>query len=163
MLDFIDLLGAEFTSSFAHLDWRLALARLALACLFGAIIGFEREIKHKSAGMRTNMLVSLAACTFALVTRDVVAIQDPAAAEVRVDPLRLVEAITSGVAFLGAGTIIITRARVRGLTTAAGMWLSGAVGLAVGVGNSGLGAMATLIAVMVLGPLARLEGRDPES
>lgn len=159
MGDFIGILGDELSRSFIGSDWKVALVRLGLACLFGAIVGFERELEGKSAGMRTHILVAVAACLFTLVALQIVAASQGSGADeaLRLDPLRLIEGVTAGVAFLGAGTIIVARKKVRGLTTAAGMWLAGAIGLATGVGEGGLAAMVTALAVFILWPLKMLE------
>ncbi|SFC98231.1 putative Mg2+ transporter-C (MgtC) family protein [Tropicimonas isoalkanivorans] len=159
MGELIDIFRQELSSTFVTGDWQVALTRLCLACFFGAIIGFEREWKGKAAGMRTHIIVSMAACLFTLVAFEIVQTAEVGAATgaLRLDPLRLIEGVTAGVAFLGAGTIIVSTKKVHGLTTAAGMWLSGAVGLAVGIGQAGLAVMATALAIIVLEPLKWLE------
>ncbi|MFP4239869.1 MAG: MgtC/SapB family protein [Rhodosalinus sp.] len=124
--------------------------RMGAALLFGGIMGWERELKDKAAGLRTHMLISLAACLFTLVAFDLMTLDGIAQDNLRFDPIRLVEAVTAGVAFLAAGTIILRGDRVRGLTTGGGMWLAGAIGLACGTGSLGLAAMATLLALVVL-------------
>lgn len=162
MQQFLQIIQSEISGSFAGAAWQVALVRLVAAAILGAIVGFEREVRGKAAGMRTHILVALAACLFTLTAQDLIALEAETAEDFRIDPLRLIEAITSGVAFLGAGTIIVARARVRGLTTAAGMWLAGAVGLCAGVGNLGLAAMTTALAVLILGPLRALEPTDSD-
>ncbi|WP_116131570.1 MgtC/SapB family protein [Tropicimonas sp. IMCC34043] len=157
MQQILDLLSAELAGSFAGTDWRVATLRLVMASLMGAVIGFEREVTGKPAGMRTHILVALAACLFALIAQHITVTMSATGPDMRFDPLRLVAAITNGVAFLGAGTIIVALHRVKGLTTAAGMWLAGAVGLATGIGSLGLALIATALAVVILGPLKWLE------
>ncbi len=126
-----------------------ALLRLGLAAVLGAVIGIEREVGGRQAGLKTHMLISVAAATFTLVTLEIFA-------EVRgepganADPLRIIEAVTAGVAFLAAGTIIRTKNRVRGLTTGAGMWAAGAVGVSAGAGYLILAAMATVVTFVIL-------------
>ena len=103
------------------------------------------------------MLVCLAAALIALLTIEITHVpffQDEA---VRVDPIRLIEAVTAGVAFLAAGMILFTRGEVQGLTTGAGMWLAGAVGLACGLGFWQIALFTTALAVVVLMVLGRLE------
>lgn len=144
--------------------WSLFL-RLGAACLFGFLIGFDREQHGRAAGLRTHMLVALAAATFTVTALEITA----AFAEVEVaqiDPLRVVEAVTAGVAFLAAGTIIQARGKVTGLTTGAGMWVAGAIGLACGAGFLTLAGVCTLLVLLILRPMRRferfLEKRDRE-
>lgn len=146
----IEPLSDLFGIPFANLDWQVTLLRLTCAIVLGGAIGWEREAHSKEAGLRTHMLIALAACLFTLIAFDLTAISAPGEGELRVDPLRLIEAVTSGVAFLAAGTIITQGAKVRGLTTGAGMWMAGAIGLTCGVGNIALAAMATALALTVL-------------
>ena len=125
--------------------------RLGLAALFGAIIGIDREWRNKPAGLRTHMMVSLAAGTFTVITLELFEVISRSEAKgVSSDPLRLVEAITAGVAFLGAGAIIQSRGEVAGITTGSGIWLAGAVGYAAGAGYYVLAAIACAFAVVIL-------------
>lgn len=156
----LDEIWSEFTNPFSALPWQVALIRMLAALLFGGIIGWEREIHLKAAGLRTHMLVSLAACLFTLVAFDLMSLKASDPEALRVDPLRLIEAVTAGVAFLAAGLIISSPQRVKGLTTGAGMWLAGAIGLTCGVGNMPLAALATVIAVVVMWLLHRLTERS---
>ena len=112
----------------------ILLLRLVGAAALCALIGYEREASNHAAGLRTNMLVGLAASAYALITLHLVALYDDYGEAIRMDPVRLVEAVTAGVAFLAAGMIVLTRGRVRNLTTGAMMWLSAAIGLAAGSG-----------------------------
>jgi putative Mg2+ transporter-C (MgtC) family protein len=138
-------------------------ARLLLAALFGAVIGFEREWQNRPAGLRTHILVCLAAAAFGILGIEIVHSpifsRDIGEEAVRLDPLRLIEAVTAGVAFLAAGVVIVTRGKVQGLTTGAGMWLAGAVGLACGLGFWQIALFVTLLALVVLGLMHRLEAR----
>lgn len=133
--------------------------RLALAIVFGAVIGFEREVNDHAAGLRTHMLTSLAAATFTVLTFELFREAQARDEQTNADPIRIVEAVTAGVAFLAAGAIISGRGRVRGLTTGAGMWLAGSVGLACGAGRYLIAAMATILALMVLTWVKRFEKR----
>ena len=141
----------------------VVVARLLLATLFGAAIGFEREWRNRPAGLRTHILVCVAAATFAILTIEIIhapmfttkALGD----SVKVDPVRVVEAVTAGVAFLAAGVVIFTRGQVHGLTTGAGMWLAGAIGVACGLGLWQVAALSTLLALVVLGLLYALEDK----
>jgi putative Mg2+ transporter-C (MgtC) family protein len=119
-----------------------ALLRLALAAGLGAFIGLDREARDKPAGVRTFSLVALGACLFTLVGTIAFAEDDSAS--------RIASTIVTGVGFLGAGTILHRRSDVVGLTTAAGLWASAAVGMAAGVG---LYVLATGGAVLILSVL----------
>lgn len=123
-------------------------ARLLGAVVLCGMIGFERESHRQAAGLRTHILVGLAACLYALITAEIVA---GAKGELtRVDPLRIVEAVTGGVAFLAAGMIVFHNGQVRGLTTGAGMWLAAAVGLCAGLGLWVMAVAATVLSLCVM-------------
>ncbi|MCE7030657.1 MgtC/SapB family protein [Jiella avicenniae] len=122
--------------------------RLSLAALLCGAIGFERERKERSAGLRTHMLVGVGACVFTLLMTVLVDLYD--GDQVRADPIRMIGAITSGVAFLAAGAIIQAKGEVRGLTTGASLWLSGAIGLACGLGEFRIGILAVVVTLLVL-------------
>jgi putative Mg2+ transporter-C (MgtC) family protein len=127
-------------------------ARLSAAAVLGLFIGLDREYKDHPAGMRTHMLVSLAAATFTVLTFEVIArVQGDS---IQADPVRAIEAVTAGVAFLAAGTIIQGRRGVQGLTTGAGMWLAGAIGVACGIGAFGIALTVTLLGMFILTLLA---------
>ena len=134
-----------------------ALLRLTVAALAGGLIGFNREVSERPAGLRTNMLVSLAAGLFTLTSLELVESATAAGGVARADPVRVVEAVTAGVAFIAAGTIIRARASVQGVTTAAALWLSGAAGVACGVGAFDLTLGAVALAVIVLWIVGRVE------
>ena len=134
-------------------------ARLLLATIFGAAIGFEREWRNRPAGLRTHILVCVASATFAILTIEIVHAPMFLKDTARFDPIRVVEAVTAGVAFLAAGTILFARGEVHGLTTGAGMWLAGAIGLAAGLGLWQIAAFGTMLALIVLGLLQKLEAR----
>lgn len=134
-------------------------ARLLLATLYGAVIGFEREWRNRPAGLRTHILVCVAAATFGILTIEIVHAPMFAQESVKVDPIRVVEAVTAGVAFLAAGSILFSRGEVHGLTTGAGMWLAGAIGVACGLGLWQVAGFATLIVLVVAGLLHRLQPR----
>ncbi len=150
-----------------HLPFGVIVSRLLAAALFGAAIGFEREWRSHPAGLRTHMLVSLAAAAFAILGIEIVHSSQFDGDASRLDPLRLIEAVTAGVAFLAAGSIIFAQGTVKGLTTGAGLWLAGAIGLASGLGFWQVGAFATLLAIVILGlmhvlekKLGRIDGQD---
>ncbi len=139
--------------------------RLLGAAILCALIGLERELTDHDAGIRTNMLVGFAAATFALATEGIVA--GATGDVVRADPTRLVEAVTSGVAFLAAGVIVLSKGQIHGLTTGASIWLSAAVGLSVGLGQwilgafAGIGGLAILLAVRFIS--IALGTKDPRT
>ena len=127
--------------------------RLAGAALLCAIIGFEREATDHTAGLRTHMLVGVAAAVFALITLHMIdGYGDPSDA-IRLDPIRLVEAVTQGVAFLVAGMIFMSGGKVHNLTTGAGLWLAGGIGLATGLGFWTIAALATALGLVIVGLL----------
>ncbi|RIJ16021.1 MgtC/SapB family protein [Henriciella mobilis] len=148
--------GIDFSIDMAAADM---LLRLGLAAFCGLLIGFEREARDRPAGMRTHMLTSLAAALFAVIAIEMIARFGSDSAATQLDPVRVVEAVTAGVAFLAAGTIIQSRGSVKGLTTGAGMWLAGAVGLASGAGFYLVAASGTVLALLILLPFKFMEDR----
>ncbi|MTD38463.1 MgtC/SapB family protein [Erwinia sp. CPCC 100877] len=117
------------------------ILRLCLAMLIGGIIGFERQYKNRPAGLRTHILVCMGATIIALVQVEIAAsaLQDAVnhpelAGVVRSDQARLIAQVVSGIGFLGAGTIIVTKQSVTGLTTAASLWAAAGLGIAIGMG-----------------------------
>jgi putative Mg2+ transporter-C (MgtC) family protein len=146
-----------------HLFTDYAL-RLIVATFLGAIIGFDRELRKRPAGLRTHMVMSLAAALFTVLTLELQAELSKQALN-GADPIRIIEAITVGVSFLAAGTIIQSGRNVQGLTTGAGMWLAGAVGLACGLERYALAVLGAILAVVILAVLIPLESwisRTPE-
>ncbi len=158
----MESLAAEFGHP-TYTPFPVIVARLLLATLFGAAIGFEREWRNRPAGLRTHILVCVAAASFAILTIEIVHAPmftaDALKEAVKVDPIRIVEAVTAGVAFLAAGVVIFTKGEVHGLTTGAGMWLAGAIGVACGLGFWQIALLATVIALVVLGLLNMFEAR----
>ena len=140
-----------------ELPYPVILARMVGAILLGAVIGAEREYQDHPAGLRTHILVALSACVFAILSVESVHMAGFADEQVRIDPLRVIEAVTSGVAFLAAGMIVFSRGQVKGLTTGAGMWLAGAVGLAVGLGYWFIAVFATVACFIVLFILGKIQ------
>jgi putative Mg2+ transporter-C (MgtC) family protein len=143
-------------ASVATLDWPHVLLRLGVAAGLGAAIGVERELRDREAGLRTHMLVALGAALFTVVSAygfaDVLGRGDPNVVE-RLDPSRIAAQIVSGIGFLGAGAIIRQGLSVKGLTTAATLWLSAAIGMASGAGYYSAALIATAGALLTLGPL----------
>lgn len=124
--------------------------RLAAAVGFGMLLGLDRELRGKSAGMRTHMLIGLGAALTALVSLGLYEDLLAANPDTRADPLRIIEGIIGGIAFLGAGAIIRGGENVRGMTSAANIWLCGAIGLACGVGYYRLAGMAFVFTFVIL-------------
>lgn len=149
----------ELSGTFQVVQPEVSAIRMIAALTLGAVIGFEREWRAKPAGLRTHMLVSMAAATFILVSQQLAALDFGSEGELRIDPLRLIEAVTAGVAFLAAGVIFTSGGQVKNITTGASMWLAGAIGLACGAGQVPLAAMATVIVVAILYLLHRFEKR----
>ena len=129
------------------MDIFLVAVRIFLAAFLGAIIGIEREAKKRAAGFRTHIIVSVGACLIMLIGID--AIGDISSDKAR-DAARLAGQVVSGIGFLGAGTILQKKNGVSGLTTAATLWLAGAIGLAVGVGYYAGAIIATVICLVTL-------------
>jgi putative Mg2+ transporter-C (MgtC) family protein len=111
------------------LTWSLVF-RIALAALLGAILGIQRSRAGQSAGIRTNMMIAIASCLFTFLGAEAFITDGPGPQ----DPARVAAQIVSGVGFLGAGTLLQTKNKIRGLTTAATIWLVAAIGMTVGVG-----------------------------
>jgi putative Mg2+ transporter-C (MgtC) family protein len=136
--------------------------RMLMAAFLGLVIGIDREYLNRPAGLRTHTLVALAAATFAIITFELMA-RFSHEGEITSDPIRVIEAVTAGVAFLAAGTIIQARGQVHGLTTGAGLWLAGAIGTACGIGAYAIAILATVLGFIVLSLLRLVEGRMPKS
>src|SRR5438105_4634698 len=136
------------------IGWEETLLRLAVAALLGAAIGLEREIREHEAGLRTHILVAVGSAVFTIVSaygfRDFLV---NGGSVVRADPTRIAAQIVTGVGFLGAGAIIRQGLSVRGLTTAATLWVVAAIGVAAGAGWYGPALITTLFTILALGPL----------
>ncbi len=126
------------------------LQRLLLAAVLGGLIGLERELRHKSAGLRTNILISIGSALFTLMSIDL-------ARMASADPGRIAAQIVTGIGFLGAGAIMRTDAGVQGLTTAATIWVNAAIGVAVGGESYHLAGIATGVTLAVLLVLPPIE------
>ena len=127
------------------LPWSTA-GRVTLAAILGGIIGIEREWRGRPAGFRTNILISLGACLFTVLSIDGFPLNGSSAQ----DTARVAAQIVSGVGFLGAGALLQTRNKVKGMTTAATIWLVAAIGMAVGTGSYFLAIFTTLLTAAVL-------------
>jgi putative Mg2+ transporter-C (MgtC) family protein len=147
--DFADLPGVMAVTQL--------VLRMLLAALFGGILGYQRERQGKEAGLRTHMLVALGSAFFVLI---------PLQAGMSMGDLsRVLQGLIAGIGFLLAGTILKQPAedRIHGLTTAAGLWLTAAVGVAVGLGREASAALGTVLAFIILALLPQVRpDTDPE-
>jgi len=141
-------------SAVPSLGWDDNLARLSLAAVLGGAIGFERELRDREAGLRTHLLVCLGSALFTIVSaygfRDFLTSGDQV---IRADPTRIAAQIVTGIGFLGAGAIIRQGLSVRGLTTAATLWVAAAIGIAAGAGYYSGAVLGTVVTLIALWPL----------
>jgi putative Mg2+ transporter-C (MgtC) family protein len=133
-------------------DQAVIVGQVFIAGLLGMIIGFDRERKHRDAGVRTMMLVAMGSCLFTALSM----VAFPGS-----DPARVAAQIIPGMGFLGAGAIIKEGRNVQGLTTAATMWVTAAMGMAVGTGNWFIGIATTVIIWFVLVVMQRVKRSLP--
>ena len=144
----------QLASSLPTLNWDESLLRLALAAVLGGLIGVERELREREAGLRTHLLVALGSALFTIVGaygfHDFL---ESGESVVRADPTRIAAQIVTGIGFLGAGAIIRQGFSVRGLTTAATLWVVAAVGLASGAGYYSAAVITTALVLIALYPL----------
>ena len=133
------------TPLLVQLDW---LLRIVVAAICGAIIGYERAIQRKSAGVRTHIVVAMASALFMIVSKygfaDLLNMHG-----IALDPSRIAAQIVTGISFIGAGTILVRREQISGLTTAAGVWAVAAIGMAVGAGMYAIGILTTIFLFFV--------------
>jgi putative Mg2+ transporter-C (MgtC) family protein len=129
--------------------------RLILSVLLSGLIGLERQLHRRTAGLRTHILVSLGSCLIMLTSIYVFDIYKDL---VPLDPARIAAGVITGIGFLGAGAIMREKTEIRGLTTAASLWVVAGIGLAIGVGFYSAGVFAAILALVTLFFLRRLEG-----
>jgi len=132
------------------------IKRIICAFILGAVIGLEREKKGRSAGLRTHILVCMGSCLIMLVSLYMYELFKDKAT---LDPARIAAGVVTGIGFLGAGTIIRSQEGIRGLTTAASIWISSAIGLAVGCGFYEVALFSTFLAFLTLAFLKKIEKR----
>ncbi|MBU0635170.1 MAG: MgtC/SapB family protein [Candidatus Omnitrophica bacterium] len=132
------------------------MLRILLAAVLSGIVGFERELHGRAAGLRTTILVGVGSCLIMLTSMHLFELYKGLTT---VDPGRIAAQVVSGIGFLGAGTILRFRASVRGLTTAAALWAVAGIGLAVGCGFFAPALISTSVIIIVLISLSRLENR----
>jgi putative Mg2+ transporter-C (MgtC) family protein len=132
-----------------------ALSRLALAAFLGAVVGWQRERVHSNAGLRTHILVCIGSAFFVLASVQ--------SGQTSADISRIIQGIVAGIGFLGAGTILKMndRLEVHGLTTAASIWLTAAIGVGAGLGHLWLPILGAVFGWVVLGPVGRVEKKMP--
>jgi len=143
--------ASEFSDIADIHDATVIVLRLTLAVVLGAAIGYERELRGKDAGLRTHMLVSLGAAIFVLV---------PVTSDMETaDVSRVMQGVIAGIGFLGAGAILKQEKglEVKGLTTAASIWVAAAVGISAGYGREATAVASTLVALFVLAVIGRFE------
>ena len=132
--------------------------RFVLAVLCGGLVGIEREHKHRPAGFRTHILVCLGAAATTLTGQYLLTLSSLMSIPITNDPARLGAQVISGIGFIGAGTIIVTKRRqVKGLTTAAGLWTSAIIGLAIGVGFYEVAIYAAFLVIITEILLSKLD------
>ena len=146
----LEALRAEFSDASDAAQITRIVVRLLLAAILGGALGYERERRGKAAGVRTHMLVAIGAALFVLVPQQ-------GGMEIA-DMSRVIQGIVTGVGFLGAGAIIKhhSEENVQGLTTAAGVWMTAAIGVACGLGRESTAVLSTLLALLVLAVIPRL-------
>lgn len=133
------------------------IIRLLLATLIAGIIGSDREYKNRPAGMRTHILVCIGACVIAMIQQEIAAqnvqfalAHSAISTTIRSDQARLIAQVVSGIGFLGAGTIIVTRHKIQGLTTAASLWATAGLGLAIGMGYYQIAVISAVFVIFVI-------------
>jgi putative Mg2+ transporter-C (MgtC) family protein len=151
--------GNEFGYVQTYLPQHIIAIRLLIAAFLGAVIGFEREVNTAQAGLRTHILVATAASLFTILAFEIYHTIGQGPNGSQADPVRAVEAVTAGIAFLGAGAIFRDGGGVQGLTTGAGMWLAGAVGVATALGYYVVAVGTAALAILVLAALRAFSHR----
>ncbi len=146
----------EITFSWLDVEF---IGRIILSAILGAIIGFEREISRKPAGLRTHMFICMGSTLFTISSLYLI----PSYTGQLIDVTRIAAGIVTGTAFIGAGSIIALRGDVKGLTTAASLWVVGAIGLMVGIGNYLYPIVATIIAFIILHFFPKVENKLKKS
>lgn len=133
--------------------------RLSIAAACGMVVGIEREVKERPAGLRTFTLISLGAASFTLIVLEVVGQFLLLGNEemIAIDPTRIIKGVIGGIGFLGAGAIIQSQGRVVGVTTGASIWVSGAIGVACGFGLLELAGLITAMVFLILWGLGSIE------
>jgi putative Mg2+ transporter-C (MgtC) family protein len=150
----MDLILQELSATMPSLHELVrVIVRLVAALVVGAVIGYDRERVGKAAGLRTHMLVSMGTALFVITVLEI-GMGDDAVS-------RVIQGLVTGIGFVGAGVIMKVQEEreIRGLTTAAGVWMTAAASVAIGLGQIGVGIIAALLAWVVLAALKKLEVR----
>lgn len=152
-----NMIVSEFSDLPTLTEFTRIILRLAVAATLGGLLGWEREQRGKAAGVRTHMLVSVGAAIFVLIPQQMQMTDE--------DLSRVIQGVITGVGFLGAGTILksTNEATVKGLTTAAGLWLTAAIGIAAGLGREASAILSTVFALVILHLVPKIwpkAGRD---
>ena len=154
----------EFTEAFRAM-LPIMLLKLSVAVVCGVLLGIEREVKDKPAGLRTMVLITVGSALYMIISELLPLVAEGSDLVLRVDPGRVAAQVVTGIGFLGAGTIIQARGSVHGLTTAAVIWVAAGIGLCIGAGFPLLGLGTTLIVlltIVILDPLRRWLSRRAE-
>jgi putative Mg2+ transporter-C (MgtC) family protein len=153
----MEALRAEFSDVSDPAQLTRIVVRLLLAAVLGGALGYERERSGKAAGLRTHMLVAIGAALFVLVPQQ--------GGMAVADMSRVIQGIVTGVGFLGAGAIIkhASEHSVQGLTTAAGVWMTAAIGIACGLGREATAVLSTVLALAVLSVVPHLVGKGDDA
>ncbi|MEI8339207.1 MAG: MgtC/SapB family protein [bacterium] len=130
------------------------ITRLGIAVLLGGLVGVERTLAGKAAGMRTYALVSMGSAMFVMISTDVYNIL---ALDTSFDPLRMASQIVVGIGFIGAGLVVYNNNKTSGLTSAAGLWVAAAIGMACGFALYNMAMVATVITILVFTVMWKLE------
>ncbi len=148
----------------SHMTEDLALLKLVLSLLLGGLIGLERELKGRPAGLRTHVLVCIGSTIMLIAAQQATRVFSDGSSEARLvlDPNRIASGIVTGIGFLGAGAILRMGDFVRGLTTAATIWFVAALGIVIGNDAFGLAAGSTFLVLLVLEGLDYVEHRIPQ-
>jgi putative Mg2+ transporter-C (MgtC) family protein len=156
----MEILWSELTKGFPEgSQFAVIVIRLIAAMVFGSAIGFERQRAGKAAGLRTHILVTTGTTVFILACLS-------AGMHTNSDGIsRVIQGIITGIGFVGAGSIIKSEVdrRVQGVTTSAGIWMSAAIGVTIGLGSLGLALMATALSLVILRVTVYFEGRPGKS
>ena len=150
----VDTVLAEFSDAADVEQITRILTRLALVAFLGGVLGYERENRGKAAGIRTHMLVCMGAAMFVLVPQQ--------AGMPTADMSRVIQGVVAGIGFLGAGAIVKNSREddVHGLTTAAGVWMTAAIGIACGLGRESTALLSTLLTLIILAGMPKFRGRE---
>lgn len=149
-----DTVAAEFSDLPSVVEFTEICLRLTVAALLGGLLGLEREHQGKAAGARTHMLVATGAALFVIVPQQMDASPDAMS--------RVIQGVITGVGFLGAGTILKSASEetVKGLTTAAGLWFTAAIGIAAGLGREASAVLSAVLALVILHIVPRFWTKD---